>query len=114
MSSMTDRASLKITAPNEGRRMQYPNEHDTKTDILEPKALQLNRQHSMNQETMLRYEALSYFERKEVIQWLKYNLAKIPMLGKIKREAMAKLLAGDYYYPSTLVLIRHTLSVLHL
>lgn len=92
--------------------MQYPNEHDTKTDILNPKAIQLNRQHSIDQETMLRYEALSYFERKEIRQWLKYNLSKIPMPGKIKREAMTKLLADDYSCPSTLVLIRHTLKAL--
>ena len=94
--------------------MDCSNASKTEASILRPKAAQLSRQDSINQQTLLRYEALSYFERKEILQWLKYNLAKIPMLGKIKREAMAKLLAGDYEYSSTLVLLRHTMTTLRL
>lgn len=94
--------------------MQCPNEHDTEATILTPTVLRLQRQERINEATQLRYEALSYFEREEITKWLKYNLAKIPMLGKIKRAAMAELLAGNYAYPSTLVLIRHTLQALRL
>lgn len=90
--------------------MQCPNERDTEETILKPATDRLNHQNIINQETALRYEALSYFEREEITKWLKYNLAKIPMLGKTKRAGMEKLLAGDYRYPSTLVLIRHTLE----
>ena len=94
--------------------MQCPNERDTEEDILKPAMDRLHHQDSINQETALRYEALSYFEREEISTWLKYNLAKIPMLGKTKRAGMEKLLSGDYRYPSTLVLIRHTLKALGL
>jgi hypothetical protein len=92
--------------------VKYKNESDTQEEILKPVAGGLKHQDSINQEIALRYEALSYFEREEMTRWLKYNLAKIPMPGKTKRAGMAKLLAGDYRYPSTLVLIRHTLEAL--
>jgi hypothetical protein len=94
--------------------MQCPNESDTEEMILKPAADRLHNQDHVNQKTALRYEALSYFEREEITKWLKYNLAKIPMLGKTKRAGMAELLAGNYCYPSALVLIRHTLKVLGL
>lgn len=94
--------------------MQCPNEFDIEETILKPAMDRLHYQDSINQETALRYEALSFFEREEITKWLKYNLAKIPMLGKIKRAGMEKLLAGNYRYPSTLVLIRHTLKALGL
>ena len=94
--------------------MQCPNESDTEETILKPALGRLHHQDSINQETALRYEALSFFEREEITKWLKYNLAKIPMPGKTKRAGMAKLLTGDYRYPSTLVLIRHTLKALGL
>jgi hypothetical protein len=94
--------------------MQCPNEFDTEETILKPALDRLHHQDSINQKTALRYEALSYFEREEITKWLKYNLAKIPMLGKTKRAGMAELLSGNYLYPSTLVLIRHTLKALGL
>ncbi len=102
------------TANQERKQMEYPNISETEASILRPRAAQLSRQDSINQQTLARYEALSYFERKEVFQWLKYNLAKIPMLGKIKREAMAKLQAGESEYPATLILLRHTMTALGL
>ena len=94
--------------------MQCPNEPDTQERILKPAAERRHHQDSIDQETLWRYEALSYFEREEITRWLKYNLAKIPMLGKTKRAAMAELLSGNYRYPSALVLIRHTLKALGL
>ena len=94
--------------------MQCPNESDTKETILKPAAERLHQQDSINQKTALRYEALPYFEREEITRWLKYNLAKIPMPGRTKRAGLAELLAGNYRYPSALVLIRHTLKALGL
>jgi hypothetical protein len=96
--------------------MQCPSEFDTEETMagLKPAMDRLHYQDSINQKTALRYEALSYFEREEITKWLKYNLAKIPMLGKTKRAGMEKLLAGNYRYPSTLVLIRHTMKALGL
>ena len=106
--------NLHLTVPQEEKHMQCPNESDTEETILKPTMDRLHHQDSINQKTALRYEALSYFEREEITKWLKYNLAKIPMLGKTKRAGMEKLLTGDYRYPSTLVLIRHTLKALGL
>ena len=94
--------------------MEQSTDLGTGANILQQSAAQISRQASLNQQTLDRYEALSYFERQEISQWLKYNLAKIPMLGKIKREAMARLLAGDYEYPATLVLLGHTINALRL
>jgi hypothetical protein len=94
--------------------MQHPNESDTEETVSKLATDRLHHQDSINQKTALRYEALSYFEREEITTWLKYNLAKIPMLGKTKRAGMAELLSGNYLYPSTLVLIRHTLKALGL
>ena len=94
--------------------MNCPNESNTEETILKPALDRLHQQDSINQETILQYEALSYFEREEITKWLKYNLAKISMLGKTKRAGMAELLSGNYRYPSALVLIRHTLKALGL
>jgi hypothetical protein len=92
--------------------MQCPNALDTEETILKPAMDRLNHEDSINQGTAMRYEALSYFEREEMTRWLKYNLAKIPMPGKIKRAAMTELLSGNYRYPETLILIRHTVKAL--
>ncbi len=94
--------------------MHYPNETETQKDILAPASLRLCHQDRIDQETALRYEGLSYFEREEVTRWLKYNLSKIPMLSKIKRAGMEKLLVGDYRCRSTIALIRHTLNAMGL
>jgi len=64
--------------------------------ILKPTALKLSRQDRIDQETLLRHEALSYFEREELRRWLQYNLSKIPLLSKTKRASMEKLRLGNY------------------
>lgn len=78
-------------------------------------ATEFHRQHQkLNQETEQRYNALTYFEREDVIRWLKNNLSTIPILAKTKNTGMQEITAGHIESNSALLLIRHALQALQL
>ena len=75
---------------------------------------QNEKQRQFNKATMEHYESLNYFEREEIIKWLKKNLTTIPMLAKTKKSALAAILAGHYESNSALTLIWHAIKALKL
>lgn len=66
----------------------------------------------LNDATEKRYAALSYFEREEIVQWLKKNLPLIPILAKTKKVGLEEILAGHIESNSALLLIRYAMQVL--
>ena len=71
-------------------------------------------QQCLNQQTLLQYEQLSYFQREEVEQWIKTNFSQIPMLSKTKKGGLERLLIGDVDFQATLVIIRCALKALQM
>ena len=71
-------------------------------------------QQRLNQQTLLRYERLSFFQREEIQQWIKYNFTQIPMLSKTKKAGLERLLIGDVDFQATLVIIRYAMKALQI
>ena len=67
-------------------------------------------QQRLNQQTLLRYERLSFFQREEIQQWIKNNFSQIPMLSKTKKAGVERLSIGDIEFQATLVIIRYTVT----
>ena len=77
--------------------------------------VEAHQQHQkLNAANEQRYHALSYFEREEIIRWLKNNLTAIPILAKTKNTGMQEIIAGHTESNSALMLIRYALQALRL
>jgi hypothetical protein len=75
--------------------MEYvTNEQETQTKINESAAWN-DKQKQENDRTIQRYESLSYFEREEILTWLKQNLTSIPILAKTKKQDYQSLSQGN-------------------
>ena len=72
----------------------------------------LTPQQRLNQQTLLKYEQLSYFQREEVEQWIRDNFSQIPLLSKTKKAGLERLLKGDVEFQATLFIIRYALKAL--
>lgn len=68
----------------------------------------------VDEQTLLQYERLSYFEKEEVTAWIKKHFSEIPMPSKIKKTGLEQLLAGDFSARSTLAIIRCAMSALRI
>lgn len=65
-----------------------------------------------NNRTIQRYESLSYFERGEILHWLKQNITSIPILAKTKNTGLAELIRENYQSPSASLLVRQAMKAL--
>ena len=86
----------------------------TEDHCLKPMTQFNEQQKRLNAVTEQRYNALSYFEREEMIRWLNKNLGSIPILAKTKRVGIQEIIAGHTESNSALLLIRYALQALRL
>src|SRR5277367_4709507 len=88
-------------------------EQSTEPETLKITQSWIDARRRIHDKTSGYYQSLSDIDRKQILDWLKENLAAIPITSKLKILGLAKLMEGDYHYPPAVLLIRRALKALN-